>query len=665
MSFLAPGFALSDAAVRGADRDPPHRAQPRQGAPLRRASSCSCAARSAWRAERKIRQWLLLLLRALAIAAVPLILAKPFVEAASAICRRRRSAAHSRRCIVIDDSMSMSARATRPAAPGSGAQRARGASSRRSAATPTRPSCWRRAAAARRCRSSPPIAPSSSAPSTDVRATYRATDVTGALKRAAQILESAARPERRVYLLSDLAAHGFTGEPPWAAGRGPELVPIDLTDGKPLANRAIVDLKTEPAPHLGPRGVRVSVEVANFGAEAAQGAAGHAARRRQAGDQGARRRAGARPRAEALLPRLHAVDATRAEIGVHELAGELPPDALAADDRRFARVEVRRDLRVLVVDGDPRTSRRDDEVFYLETALRPGDRDDSQLEVTTVAPDEVANRRLADFDVVFLCNVKAPDGAALKDYVRHGGGLFIALGDNVDADAYNDALGDLLPQPLQALRTVGATAADRDDGERQAAGAGDSASARIDRNHPLLAPLGRAARRRGAGGGALLPLRAVPPHRGGAAPGAAPLRRRRAGADRVALRRRARALVGVDRSIATGPICRSSRRSCRWCSSRRATWRARRCASRRRRSSSGSTTTSRCVDGDLRVEVTQPSGRQRTFDRDKVVGRKALALRRHRRARHLPRRHRRARRRACARAATPPSSSTSTPPSRT
>jgi hypothetical protein len=31
-------------------------------------------------------------------------------------------------------------------------------------------------------------------------------------------------------------------------------------------------------------------------------------------------------------------------------------------------------------------------------------------------------------------------------------------------------------------------------------------------------------------------------------------------------------------------------------------------------------------DGDLRVEVTQPSGRQRTFERDKVLGRKALAF---------------------------------------
>ena len=57
------------------------------------------------------------------------------------------------------------------------------------------------------------------------------------------------------------------------------------------------------------------------------------------------------------------------------------------NDRRYLRVEVRRDVRVLLVDGDPRTARRDDELFYLETALRPGDRDDSQLEVTTGSKD--------------------------------------------------------------------------------------------------------------------------------------------------------------------------------------------------------------------------------------------------------------------------------------
>src|SRR5439155_10711392 len=62
----------------------------------------------------------------------------------------------------------------------------------------------------------------------DIRPTYCATDITNALKRAAQILATGSRPERRIYLLSDLAAHGFAGEAPWAAGRGPELVAIDV-----------------------------------------------------------------------------------------------------------------------------------------------------------------------------------------------------------------------------------------------------------------------------------------------------------------------------------------------------------------------------------------------------------------------------------------------------
>jgi len=458
---------------------------------------------------------------------------------------------------------------------------------------------------------------------TDVRPTYRPTDITGALKRAAQILENAARPERRVYLLSDLAAHGFSSEPPWAAGRGPELVPVDLTGGKPLANRAIIDLKTEPAAHLGPRGVRVSIEIANFGGEALRDLAVTLRVDGKAVTKGLVD-VPAHGRASKRFFHVFPLGENEGEIGVHDVTGELAPDALPADDRRFARVEVRRDLRVLVVDGDPRTSRRDDEVFYLETALRPGDRDDSQLEVTTVAPDELANRRLADFDVVFLCNVKAPDGAAFQDYVRHGGGLFIALGDNVDADAYNDALGTLLPQPLQALRTVGATAADRDDGERQANGAGQRLG-RIDRNHPLLAPLGEqhatealeAARfsryalfRPTAEAQRQVLLRF--------ADGAPALIESRYGEGRVLLW-----ASTIDRDWTNLPIQPAFlplvQQSTRYLA---------RAPMREPEAPLivGQHHDIALRDGELRVEVTQPSGRQRTFERDKIVGRKALAF---------------------------------------
>ncbi len=622
MSFLAPGYVLLTALF----------AVPiaihligRSRAKVRRFAAIELLLRGDKRVARrtKIRQWLLLLVRALAIAAVPLILAKPFFETASDGLPATAVGGPQSAVIIIDDSMSMSAVRRGRSLVETARARARriiealGDSdvaivlASRGGGAPVPELTADRAKLERAI--------------TDVRPTYRATDITGALKRAAQILENAARPERRVYLLSDLAAHGFSGEPPWAAGHGPALVPIDVSDGKPAANRAIVDIKTEPAVHLGPRGVRVSVEVANFGADALK-------------DLTVTLLVDGKPVTKGLLDvpahgratkrffHVFPLTTNEGEIGVHDVAGELPADALPADDRRFARVEVRRDLRVLVVDGDPRTSRRDDEVFYLETALRPGDRDDSQLDVTTVAPDELANHRLADFDVVFLCNVKAPDGGALRDYVQHGGGLFIALGDNVDPDAYDDALGALLPQRLQALRTVGATAADRDDGERRAGGTGDAQRlGHVDRNHPLLAPLAEQHAAEALEAARFTRYALFRPTPEGQrqvllrfTDGAPALIESRYGEGRVLLW-----ASTIDRDWTNLPIQPAFlplvQQSTRYLA---------RAPMREPEAPLliGQHHEIALRDGDLRVEVTQPSGRQRTFDRDKVAGRKALAF---------------------------------------
>jgi Aerotolerance regulator N-terminal/von Willebrand factor type A domain len=469
VSFFAPGFvaltllAAIPVLIHLIGR---RRARPRRFAAI------DLLLRSEKRVARrtKLRQLLLLAVRALAIAAVPLILAKPFTEASSDLPAAVSGAQSA--VLVVDDSLSMSlkvddrtllARAVERArkivnALGGDADCALVLASRGGAA----PVAELTADRTRLLRALD-----------QVRPTYRQTDITGALKRAAQILQHATRADRRVYLISDLAAHGFDDAPPWAAGAGPELIPIDVADGARASNRAVVDLKIEPAAHLGPRGVRVSVEVASFGGAPVK-------------DLPVTLRVDGKPVAKGLLD----VDADaravkrffhtfgrgdEADIGVHTIEAALEPDALPDDDRRYARVEVHRDVRALVVDGDPRTVRREDEVFYLETALRPGDRDDSQLEVTAVTADELARRSLADYDVVFLCNVKAPaDASALREFVEGGGGLFIALGENVDPDAYDEAFGALLPQPLATIR------AEAGDGEH---------IARADRAHPMLQPL--------------------------------------------------------------------------------------------------------------------------------------------------------------------------------
>ncbi len=459
--------------------------------------------------HRRLRQILLLVARAMAIALVPLVLARPWVEAASVEPTGIGSGRAESAVIVIDDSRSMGAQRGAGTLFDEARRRAQklvdglGRDSEAAIVAVATSENGFSGGTPERGPAGDGFSKGSSELSVDrarlrrqlaeLRPTHRAGDVTGALRRAAAILAAATRGERRVYLFSDMAAHGFSSEPPWPPG-GPTLMAVDVTDGEPIDNRAVIDLRVESAPELGPHGVRVDATVANFGHEPVK-------------DLPITLRVDGRSVAKGLLEIppggrtvkrfFHTLEDARpagtpAPSGesTHDVAVELAGDALPDDDRRFARVEMRREVKALLVDGDPRTIRRDDEVFYLETALRPGDRDDSRIETTVTTLDDLGRRRLDDFDVVFLANAKAPDAAraaALAAWVDKGGGLFISVGDNVDPEAWNSALGDLLPQPLATARTVCATSKSRADGETEIGGAGDHV-ARFDRRHPLLAP---------------------------------------------------------------------------------------------------------------------------------------------------------------------------------
>lgn len=165
------------------------------------------------------------------------------------------------------------------------------------------------------------------------------------------------------------------------------------------------------------------------------------------------------------------------------VAVALAADALPQDDRRHAIAEPRDEIPVLLVDGDPRTVRHEDELFYLEAALRPGDRGDSGAVLTTVTADRLGEMDLAGFDVIVLANVAAlsdDTAAALAEWVEGGGGLFITLGNRVDPERYRETMGPLLPQRLQSLLDVSAGSA---------AGAADPSLhlSRLERDHPIFA----------------------------------------------------------------------------------------------------------------------------------------------------------------------------------
>jgi hypothetical protein len=315
----------------------------------------------------------------------------------------------------------------------------------------------------------------------DARLSTRPGDTKQALRRAAALLDTSSHAARRVYLFSLLAAKGFPpGEPAWPPGGGPELHVISPLGDEAPPNLAIVSIAAEKDAEVGPRGVRVSAEVANFGPA-------------RVVDRAVTVRVGGKPVARGLVSIGAGERATKkfsitlpADTRSAEVTVELDGDELAIDDRRMLRVQLRRELRVLVVDGDPSAVRHEDETFYLETALRPGDRADSSLVVTATTVDELPRRRLSDHDVVFLVNVKPldpPRVAELEAWVRKGGGLFVALGDNVDVldvGGYDEAMRPLLAQELQSVKEV-AVGLGGDDKSRRGESIG-----RFEKLHPIF-----------------------------------------------------------------------------------------------------------------------------------------------------------------------------------
>jgi hypothetical protein len=131
------------------------------------------------------------------------------------------------------------------------------------------------------------------------------------------------------------------------------------------------------------------------------------------------------------------------------------PD-LQADDSRFFHLPRIGASRVLVIDGDPGDTPTRSEVYFLERALAPW----GGLK-TGVTPDVTTPLGLLELDqerhrVVFLVNVSDPRpfGPRLREFVRKGGSLVIAAGDNVTADRYNAALGGVLPSPFRKVDSL-------------------------------------------------------------------------------------------------------------------------------------------------------------------------------------------------------------------
>jgi hypothetical protein len=149
------------------------------------------------------------------------------------------------------------------------------------------------------------------------------------------------------------------------------------------------------------------------------------------------------------------------EPGQHLVSLELPKDSIAADNRRFLAVDVRRHVDVLLVDGDPGVKPFESETDFLALALTAGN---SQWKAVPVIASEWMGQPLEAPDVLVLANVDQmpPERAKeLEQLVEAGMGLIIFAGEQVDPQQYNDTLfrdgKGLLPAHVEQIREAEST----------------------------------------------------------------------------------------------------------------------------------------------------------------------------------------------------------------
>ncbi|MEO0530591.1 MAG: BatA domain-containing protein [Planctomycetota bacterium] len=130
-------------------------------------------------------------------------------------------------------------------------------------------------------------------------------------------------------------------------------------------------------------------------------------------------------------------------VGIHTVEAALPTDRLPADDRAWMAVETPAAQPVLLIDD----SEQGVESRVFAAALRPKGTTRSgwsPQQIETLAPDA-----LGDAAAVLVLDIeRLPAGtvAALRDYVRGGGGVLLVLGPRVDAEWFNRAFAEGLSE---------------------------------------------------------------------------------------------------------------------------------------------------------------------------------------------------------------------------
>lgn len=315
---------------------------------------------------------------------------------------------------------------------------------------------------------------------------YELVDLNRCLEVAARALDESPLANRRIVLVTALTQNALRleVEPPVTTGpRGekvkPEVVLRDVARGEELPNRAIIDLRAEPAPQGGPRAWQFTFTVRNFSERAEKDVELSLKVDGRVVTKGFVDLSAGGTTQKALTYKFPAGGPTYVE-------GALTADRLPDDDVRGVVVTVPKELRALVVNGEPHPQKVKDEAFFTDAALSATG---SPVRAVVRDADAAWREDFSTWDVVMLLNVPPPPpevAAKLEQFVAGGGGLFVSFGERAEVEGTNAALGAVLPRKLRVVKTAV---------EPSSAEAGTRAArlTQLEASHPVLLPFtGRA-----------------------------------------------------------------------------------------------------------------------------------------------------------------------------
>jgi hypothetical protein len=373
--------------------------------------------------QRRVRRWLLLALRALAVLLLALLFARPYLAGSGADGRDRVAV------LLIDQSASMGATDAGRTLFAAAQQAAKKVIDELPAQTAVYLAYF----------DAHGVEPAGDARIDPGRkAGHAGTDYQQALRWARDQIVLTPRRQRQLFLFSDLQRAGVRTE---GEEELSDLAVSVVQVGKPLVKNLAV-VRAEAAPLLIRPGVAIVVSalVRNAGAFPA-------------------RDVRVRLSLEGPEKVQQAQRITVAPLSTQEVRFSLPSrkaglftghvqvdgdDAFSPDDRRWLAFDARPPDRILLVDGEPGRTVYANETYYLEAALRlrPPDKGPSQTPYEPerrVAGDGPILKDLERFRLVVLCNVPgldAGDVAKLRAYVSGGGSLLLFTGGQLQDAGY-------------------------------------------------------------------------------------------------------------------------------------------------------------------------------------------------------------------------------------